>query len=66
MMRVSDIWKADDIKKYNNQKEVVTSNGKSYWVLARPMGFSCLCLKSRLKSAWDVFLGRADVVYWEE
>jgi hypothetical protein len=35
------------------------------WVMARPMGWSGLCLRMRLRAAWLVFTGRADVLMWE-
>jgi hypothetical protein len=36
------------------------------YVPARPMGFQGLCLRTRLRAAWLVFTGRADVVRWYE
>lgn len=37
-------------------------NGK--WVAARPLGWQGICLKRRIKAAWMVFTGRADVLVW--
>lgn len=34
------------------------------WVAARPLGWSGLCLRQRLRAAWLVFTGRADVLQW--
>jgi hypothetical protein len=34
------------------------------YVAARPEGFWGLCLRNRLRSAWMVFTGRADVLTW--
>jgi len=36
------------------------------WVPARPLGLLGLELRIRLKAAWVVFLGKADVVVWPE
>jgi hypothetical protein len=35
------------------------------WVPVRPLGWQGLFLKRRLKAAWAVFTGRADVLTWE-
>jgi len=35
------------------------------WVAARPMGWPGLCLRKRLRAAWLVFTGQADVLQWE-
>lgn len=35
------------------------------WVAARPMGWQGLSLRTRLRCAWLVFTGRADVLQWE-
>lgn len=35
------------------------------WVPARSMGYPGLCLFHRLRCAWLVFTGRADVLLWE-
>jgi hypothetical protein len=35
------------------------------WVAARPMGWQGVCLRERLRCAWMVFTGRADVLQWE-
>jgi len=34
------------------------------WVAARPEGWGGPCLRLRLKCAWLVFTGRADVLQW--
>ncbi|MFA7218971.1 MAG: hypothetical protein WC119_00400 [Synergistaceae bacterium] len=41
-----------------------TSDGK--WILARPYGLIGLYLGRRLKYAWNVFIGKYDVLKWEE
>jgi len=35
------------------------------WVPARPYGWQGLLLRHRLRCAWLVFTGRADVLQWE-
>ena len=35
------------------------------WIAARPLGWQGLCLRKRLRCAWLVFTGRADVLQWE-
>lgn len=35
------------------------------WVACRPLGYRGLFLKERLKAAWAVFCGKADVLRWE-
>lgn len=35
------------------------------WVEARSLGWQGLCLRKRLRCAWLVFTGRADVLKWE-
>lgn len=35
------------------------------WVACRPEGWQGLCLRHRVKAAWLVFTGRADVLTWE-
>lgn len=35
------------------------------WVAARPEGWHGLLLRKRLRAAWLVFIGRADVLLWE-
>lgn len=36
------------------------------WVLARPAGWPGICLSRRLRAAWLVFTGRADVLQWSD
>lgn len=43
-----------------------TRRGDGVLVPCRPEGFWGLCLRWRLRAAWLVFTGRADVVQWEE
>lgn len=36
------------------------------WVEARAEGWSGICLRLRLRAAWLVFTGRADVLKWQD
>ena len=45
-----------------NWEEHTEVNGK--WFLARPLGFQGLDLFWRIKCAWMVFTGEADVLLW--
>lgn len=44
----------------------VNVKGTTQWVPARPLGFQGLCLLTRLRRAWMVFTGQADVLVWED
>lgn len=35
------------------------------WVAARSLGWGGVCLRHRLRCAWLVFTGRADVLQWQ-
>jgi len=54
----------------DNLVEMV-NNGNAYalvdgdYVPARPYGFDCWSLQNRIKAAWLVFTGKADVVVWK-
>lgn len=37
-----------------------------HWRPARPISFYGLYLKHRVKSAWNVFIGKYDAVDWEK
>lgn len=41
-----------------------TSHPTLGWTPARPEGLWGMCLGIRVKAAWLVFMGRADVVKW--
>lgn len=43
---------------------VGTSRNGNTWYPARPMGF--FSVRSRLRLAWEVFTGRADVLRWPD
>lgn len=56
------VYTPEQLKRMDNcQKEVKPGR----WVAARPLGWQGLCLFKRLKAAWAVFTGRADVLRWE-
>lgn len=60
-MRVPNFLNADDI---NHASVKVEINGG--WFVAKPMGFYGLCLRRRVYLAWCVFIGKYDVVFFEE
>ena len=44
------------------QEDVTLAEVDGKWVPSRPLGY--YSLKTRLKAAWLVFTGKADVVVW--
>jgi len=61
-MRVPDQYMADEIKNWDVSTEV----RPGMWVCARPLSLSGRGIRRRVKAAWAVFLGRADVLLWRE
>lgn len=60
-MRVPNLTNADSILNQNIKVEI---NGK--WYVAKPMGFYGICLKRRLYLAWNVFIGKYDVLIYQQ
>jgi hypothetical protein len=62
------IYTAQSIKEHTSLRSKVIDNvrGKTIWVPARPMNYTCDTLKNRLKQAWMVFTGKADTLIWDE
>lgn len=60
-MRVPNFLHADDIQR-NMSMTII--NG--YHCVAKPYGFHGLCLRRRLYLAWCVFIGKYDVVFFEQ
>ena len=58
-MSFPTIYIADNLKDWPTAAEI---NGQ--YVYARPMGLQGRFLKLRLKLAWKVFTGQADVLVW--
>jgi hypothetical protein len=58
-MRVPEKYSPETIKGWSVQ---VGINGM--WVPARPLGFQGFFLWTRIKRAWLVFTGKADVLVW--
>jgi len=57
-MRVPGAHIADQVKNYEDLACI-----GNIWVLARPLAFqNCT---ERWKRAWDVFIGKADALYWK-
>jgi hypothetical protein len=62
MKQAPNLWKLKELA--NHIKEgPKESDDFENWRPARPLGF--YSLKSRLKIAWKVFIGKADAVTWE-
>lgn len=61
-MRSPNIYWINELNKHYVQQSHPTLG----WVHARPLGFYGLNLKWRLRAAWLVFTGKADVVRWFE
>jgi len=62
-MRQPDGYDATEIlKNYETMKE--TDDGR--WVPCRGYAHNAFPWTRRFKRAWDVFTGKADVLYWEE
>lgn len=59
---VPTVYKLEQLKELDSCKKEIKPGR---WVTARPMGWQGLCLRRRLKLAWEVFMGRADVLRWE-
>ncbi len=65
MQGVPRVYSAEDLKPSEHcQVAVGLPDGR--WVRARPLGFQALMLRERLKQAWRVFMGHADVLEWIE
>lgn len=61
-MNTPTIYNADYLIRTGNESQREVSEGR--WVASRPFGFYGLCIKHRLKCAWLVFTGKADVLTW--
>ena len=60
-MNCPNTFTAEQIKAWN----VSSSSDGKRWIPARPCGWQGIALRLRLKAAWRVFTGRADVLTWE-
>jgi len=58
-MNVPNIVDVEAVEIFQNQ---AFAEGK--WIAARPLGFQGWFLKLRIKRAWMVFTGNADVLTW--
>lgn len=61
-MNVPNKIRADELSK----DWPICSRDDKHWSLGRPLGLQGLFLIKRLKSAWMVFTGKADVLIWNE
>lgn len=59
-MKDSNVFTAEQIKDWDCQKETVDG-----WKLARPLGYPG-GIRRRLRLAWKVFTGKADVLIWHK
>jgi len=56
---------ADDVKDWESaQAGVQRKDGTTCWVMARPYGYQGFLLRHRIKLAWMVLTGKADVLKW--
>ena len=60
-MRYPAIFSADELRRWT----VTTTFNDIEWVCARPMAPTRFGLLHRLRTAWRVFTGRYDAVYWK-
>lgn len=60
-MKVPEAYKAGELRKLDNQTRL--EDGR--WVPVRPYCFGGIALGYRLKMAFKVFSGQADVLEWE-
>lgn len=64
-MNTPTIYQAEYIGRTVREAQCkVVRDGKEGWIPCRPMGWGGLCLMMRLKAAWMVFIGHADVLDW--
>lgn len=65
MKDVANIIHMRDLRDPNRLDVKMLEKETGKWVSARPCGYMGLCLGMRLKRAWMVFTGHADVLVWE-
>ncbi len=53
----------EDLKDQGHTVNVITNDGCSGWVVARPLGY--IGLLHTLQCAWKVLRGKADIVIWK-
>lgn len=64
-MKTPSIYSTQLLKlAFNSGISVGLPDGR--WVPARPEPWRGLMLRRRIKAAWLVFTGRADVIQWEQ
>ncbi len=65
MKKAPNIWQLDRLLASANSNWHKAQNGSIvHWVPARPIGLFSLC--HRLRCAWLVFTGKADIVIWAD
>lgn len=55
-----EIFSADELATFTKVNQIYIGGE---WVPARPLGLNSIW--HRIKCAWEVFKGRADLVYWK-
>ena len=64
-MNTPKIYFADDLDDYKStQAEITREDSSVVWCMARPIGLQGTFILKRVKAAWLVFTGRADVLRW--
>jgi len=61
---MNGLYTASQIKNWESSTNKITSNGKDYWLPARPLVMWTLVY--RLKLAYMVFIGKYDALNWED
>ena len=62
MSRQPNIYMASAIKNWDTDTEIA----KGIWVPARPCGHNAFSWRRRWALAWGVFIGKYDVLHWED
>lgn len=63
-MNTPSTYYVDDIIHRDSYRTDQAEYERGVWLAARPLGFQGIRLRARLKAAWAVFTGQADVLRW--
>ena len=64
-MRTPSLYRAETLRQWDVDEEVIRPNGINYWRPARPIDKSCLFpWWTRFKLAYMVLIGKYDCVVW--
>lgn len=65
-MNTPKIYQAGQLKtEWRGDSHISVGLTDGRWVPARPMGWQGISLCQRIRCAWMVFTGRADVLQWD-